>query len=68
MIKQYILYLLRWQLSTPILAAVMIMFNLPEWVEAIIANLIGAVLFYNVDRRIFNRNTQNSTRYGTNNE
>lgn len=53
--KEYALYLLRWQLSTPILAIVMIIFGfVGTLVATIIANLIGGIIFYWVDRWIFN--------------
>ena len=52
--KKFVLYLLRWQCSSPVLAVCLI------WLEPIgavwatvIANLIGGVLFYFVDKRIF---------------
>ncbi len=54
MFKRYVLYLIRWQLSTPILAVVLawlVGFN--EWVAAAIANVIGANIFFWVDRYIF---------------
>jgi hypothetical protein len=52
--KRYVLYLLRWQLSTPILALCIIVFAIcgPTW-ATIIANLIGGMIFYWVDRFIF---------------
>jgi len=52
--KRYFLYLCRWQLSTPLLALVLIwlsVFN--RWVAVIIANLIGGLMFFWVDRFIF---------------
>lgn len=55
MIKRYLLYLFRWQLSTPILA---ICLYLPLGVteKTIIANLIGGLIFFWVDRFIFTSN------------
>lgn len=54
MIKQYILYLLRWQLSTPILAIVLkILSNMSTLAATIIANLIGGLIFFWVDKIIF---------------
>ena len=54
MIKKYALYLIRWQLSTPILAVVLIVLaDMNEWVATIIANLIGGLIFFWVDRFIF---------------
>lgn len=52
--KQYILYLIRWQLSTPILALVLYLLNMNQLVETIIANLIGGMIFYWIDKKIFN--------------
>ena len=60
--KRYLLYLLRWQLSTPILAPIISLFNKSpsifgtkdDWIGAIVANLIGGLIFFWVDRFIFN--------------
>ncbi len=53
MIKSYFLYLLRWQLSTPILAVCLIwLHSLGELWATIIANLIGGLIFFWVDRKI----------------
>ena len=53
--KKFILYLVRWQLSSPILAICLF------WLEpigtiwaTIIANLIGGCIFFFVDKWIFN--------------
>ncbi len=52
--RRYGLYLLRWQASTPILAGVGILLaSMGQIVAAIIANLIGGLLFFWVDRFIF---------------
>ncbi len=54
MFKRYVLYLFRWQLSTPILSLVLAWlsdFNLT--VATIIANLIGGLIFFWVDKFIF---------------
>ena len=56
MIKKYILYLLRWQLSTPILAIVLkVLSNMNTLLATIIANLIGGLIFFWVDRFIFKK-------------
>lgn len=53
-LKRYFLYLIRWQLSTPILAVVLIwLATLNQWVATTIANLIGGLIFFWVDRFIF---------------
>lgn len=52
MTKRYLTYLARWQLSTPILAAVMLL----PWgvvINTIVANLVGGLIFFWIDRRIF---------------
>lgn len=54
-VKRYILYLLRWQLSTPILALVLYLLHINEILETIIANLIGGMIFYWIDKKIFKK-------------
>lgn len=52
--KQFGLYLLRWQASTIILApCIAWLAPLGPIASAAIANLIGGIIFYFVDRRIF---------------
>lgn len=54
MIKQYLIYLLRWQLSTPVLSSVLWLmkdYN-PVW-ATIIANIVGGLIFFWIDRIIF---------------
>jgi hypothetical protein len=54
MIKRYLFYLFRWQLSTPILAVVIWWLNdFNVTVATIIANLIGGLIFFWVDKFIF---------------
>ncbi len=58
---RFILYLIRWQLSTPILAPIVAYFKhsdamfgtSEDWMAAAIANLIGGCIFFWVDRFIF---------------
>ena len=55
--KRFILYLIRWQCSSPILA--LCMWAMGGWnivVATVVANLIGGCIFYFVDKRIFDRN------------
>ena len=63
MIKRYLLYLFRWQLSTPILAPIIALVKgssiwgtEKDWVGAAIANLIGGLIFFWVDKIIFTSN------------
>ena len=52
--KKYLLYLLRWQLSTPILAVCLhFLAGLGELWATIVANLIGGCIFFFVDKWIF---------------
>ena len=53
--KTFIFYLLRWQLSSPVLALCLyFMSGLGVVGSTVIANLIGGCVFFIVDRRIFN--------------
>ena len=57
-LKRYALYLIRWQLSTPILAGVgIILASMGALAAAIVANLIGGLIFFWVDRFIFTSET-----------
>ena len=59
LLKQYSMYLIRWQLSTPILAVVLILLNKCNTIVAtIIANLIGGLIFFWVDKLIFKKNPE----------
>lgn len=53
--KQYLLYLLRWQISSPILALCLYYLKLGTILNTIIANLIGGMIFYWVDKKILVR-------------
>lgn len=56
LIKKYLLYLLRWQLSTPILAVVLkLLSNMSTLTATIIANLIGGLMFFWIDKLIFRK-------------
>lgn len=50
--RRFILYLFRWQLSTPILWLVVRNLGAGLW-ATVIANLIGGVIFFWVDKFIF---------------
>ena len=52
---KFILYLIRWQLSTPILAMCLNLLNFNTLINTIIANLIGGTIFYWVDKYIFKK-------------
>ena len=67
MVKKFLFYCLRWQLSTPILAPVLIfgegLFSADTttnfWIATMIANLIGACIFFWVDKLIFRTKLKN---------
>lgn len=46
-------YALRWEASSLILAPMMYLPGLPNWAKVILANFVGAVIFFKVDKRIF---------------
>lgn len=51
-----LMYLFRWQMSTPILAGVVwYLSDHNEIVSAVVANLIGGLIFYKIDKLIFNK-------------
>lgn len=55
-VKQYLVYLLRWQLSTPIAATVLnLLADMPVLWATVIANLVGGLIFFWVDRKIFKK-------------
>ena len=59
MLKKYILYLIRWQLSTPLLAIVLILLaDMNTVVATVISNLIGGLIFFWVDRWIFSNKSK----------
>lgn len=51
--KQFLLYFLRWQLSTLILAPCIYLLSFNSIIVAIISNAIGASIFFWVDKYIF---------------
>ena len=52
--NKYVLYLIRWQLSTPILAVVLsLLSHMNTLIATIIANFIGGLIFFWVDKFIF---------------
>jgi len=56
MFKKFLLYALRWQLSTPILAVCVIYFKpFGDTTSTIIANVIGSCIFFWIDRWLFRR-------------
>ena len=59
--KRFILYLIRWQLSSPILALCLFFLEPVGTIWAtIIANLVGGAIFFFVDKRIFKEEDDNA--------
>ena len=58
---KYLFYLVRWQMSTPILAPVVAYFKhspsifgtKEDWIGSAVANIIGGLIFFWVDKWIF---------------
>lgn len=58
--KKFLLYLLRWQLSSPVLALCLFFLEPVGTIWAtIIANLIGGCIFFWVDKLIFKEENNN---------
>lgn len=53
MLKRYLLYLMRWQLSTPILAVCLMYLHFGVTWNTVVANLVGGLIFFWVDKFIF---------------
>jgi hypothetical protein len=57
--RKLVKYMVRWQLSTPILAVIpfiLYQYNITNfWLSAFVANLIGSLLFFKVDEIIFSK-------------
>ena len=54
--KQYAVYHFRWQISAIVMMAPMIILQalgLPLWLNLMIGQFIGAIIFFEIDRRIF---------------
>ena len=54
-VKKFVLYLLRWEASTPVLALCTFLLSarIGDFWAAFVANAIGAAIFFWVDRLIF---------------
>lgn len=55
-LRKFLIYAMRWQLSTPIYAIIIwLLSGMNPVVMTIIANAIGACIFYWVDKAIFSK-------------
>jgi len=57
-LKRLLLYILRWQGSTPILYLCMTAMPFGEMTKVILANLIGALIFFKIDEWIMLRKNE----------
>jgi fluoride ion exporter CrcB/FEX len=53
--KKFAVYLLRWQLSTIVLYPCVKWLPYDTLLKTIIANLVGGIIFFYVDKKIFNK-------------
>lgn len=55
-IRKFVIYAFRWQLSTPVYAVIIwLLSGMNPVVQTVIANAIGACIFYWVDKVIFSK-------------
>ena len=55
-LMELVLYIVRWQASTPVLAVCLVLFtNLGTFWATVLANLVGSILFFPVDKLIFKK-------------
>ena len=57
--KKFLLYLVRWQCSTPVLALCLYILPFKTIINTILANLIGGCIFFWIDKRIFKKEEKN---------
>jgi hypothetical protein len=58
--KKFLLYLFRWQLSSPILFLTLYFVQGSDLFRTVLANLIGGILFYQVDKFLFEGKDKNA--------
>ncbi|HEX3030097.1 MAG TPA: hypothetical protein VHT34_12535 [Clostridia bacterium] len=52
--KRFLIYLVRWQLSTPVLWLIITYFNVDNFfIKTVVANFIGGLIFFWIDAYIF---------------
>lgn len=55
-IRKFVIYAFRWQLSTPVYAIIIwLLSGCNPVVQTVIANAIGACIFYWIDKTIFSK-------------
>ena len=60
MLKRYIIYLIRWQISTPVIAFCFMLFldRFGTVLTTVLANLVGGLIFFWIDIFIFKPSKQ----------
>jgi len=52
--KKFLLYVLKWEMGTPVIAITLKLLSIDNiWIKTIIANIIGAIIFFPIDNMIF---------------
>ena len=62
--KQYGIYHLRWQISGIIMypaLGILATYNMPLWLSVMVAQFIGAIVFFEIDKRIFGHHDKDTT-------
>ncbi len=61
--KQYGIYHLRWQISAWVMLPFMLLLevHLPLWGNLMLGQFIGALIFWEIDKRIFKHHDKDST-------
>jgi len=61
--KQYGIYHLRWQISALVMMPIMIFLeaHLPLWGNLMVGQFVGALIFWEVDKRIFGHHDKDTT-------
>ena len=68
-IKRFVLYLIKWQCGTPVIY--LCMTGLPvqsNIIKTILANVIGAFIFYPIDMALFTKKAEGKTNGNSSNE
>lgn len=60
--QKLLMYMFRWQMSSPILAISVVFIPGSTWVKIVVANLIGSLMFFPVDRWIMLRRGSEKSR------
>lgn len=55
MLKQLIVYIFRWQLSSIVLYPCLVLLSFSPLLATVVSNFIGALIFFPIDKYIFNK-------------